>query len=82
MKSLRDRRAPPIRLTFGFVAAVAWVCVVRGAGMDARMSEMDSHDGHAPRLDRGVRGPCVEDVGRDDDGKGARLKRETRRNRG
>jgi predicted metal-binding membrane protein len=45
MNSLRDRRARPILLTFGFVAALAWVYVARGAGMDAGMSEMDMAGG-------------------------------------
>ena len=45
MNSLRDRRARPILLTFGFVAALAWVYVVRGAGMDAGMPEMDMAGG-------------------------------------
>ena len=45
MTSLRDRRARPILLTFGFVAALAWVYVVRGAGMDAGMSDKDMAGG-------------------------------------
>ena len=45
MNTLRDRRARPILLTFGFVAALAWVYVVRGAGMDTGMSEMDMAGG-------------------------------------
>jgi predicted metal-binding membrane protein len=45
MHSLRDRRARPILLTFGFVVVLAWIYVVRGAGMDTGMSEMDMASG-------------------------------------
>jgi predicted metal-binding membrane protein len=41
VNSLRDRCARPILLTLGFVAALAWLYVIRGSGMDAGMSDMD-----------------------------------------
>jgi hypothetical protein len=41
MNSLRDGRARPTLLTFGFTAALAWVYVARRAGMEADKAEMD-----------------------------------------